>query len=472
MKITFKNMSSKTIQVPLKSTKKILVKYSKKSLKGYKTSWVSSKPNVAKISSKGTIIPLKKGSTKITHILFNKKSKKKIKKTLRVKVVSEIRIKKITCQESQKDRTILKYPKKYYWKLSLSPSKASLGSLTFKSSNKKIAKISKNGVITPLKNGYVTISAICPKTKVRISRKFRIITPIQKIKTSNKSISIPCYSSRQLSVRITPPTATNKSIYWSSDNETVATVTQSGYVTTHGVGSAKITASSTDGSNKKMTFAIKSTATNGLVTSSLLDKYDLKDGDNLMIVAHPDDDMLWGGGNMIQAINNGEQYFVVCLTNGSHPSRPRDFNLAMNDIGAKHMILSYPDVYLSRQVNWLPYISYIKKDVETLLHYRNWGRIVTHNPDGEYGHQHHKKTSEIVSEISKINIPNFEKLYYFAKYYPETSIPEAVKEKQLPTDILDQKKEIIFNRYGDRSAVYMFGFYIPYETWCKASSWN
>lgn len=114
-----------------------------------------------------------------------------------------------------------------------------------------------------------------------------------------------------------------------------------------------------------------------------------------MIIAHPDDDLLWGGGNMIQEIKElketGNNYFVVCLTNGSYDSRARDFNSAMNDIGAKHVILRYPDLYRRHQVAWDHYTNYITQDIRRVMNYRNWSKIVTHNPDGEYGHQHHKK---------------------------------------------------------------------------------
>lgn len=89
--------------------------------------------------------------------------------------------------------------------------------------------------------------------------------------------------------------------------------------------------------SRKCNITITVTAENGLLSTEDLDDFDLKDGDRLMIIAHPDDDLLWGGGNMIQEIKElketGNNYFVVCLTNGSYDSRARDFDSAMNDIG-------------------------------------------------------------------------------------------------------------------------------------------
>lgn len=44
------------------------------------------------------------------------------------------------------------------------------------------------------------------------------------------------------------------------------------------------------------------------------------------------------------------------------------------------------------------------------MNYRNWSKIVTHNPDGEYGHQHHKKTDELVTAVSHENAEHYDKL--------------------------------------------------------------
>lgn len=92
-----------------------------------------------------------------------------------------------------------------------------------------------------------------------------------------------------------------------------------------------ITATSIKNPSRKCNITITVTAENGLLSTEDLDYFDLKDGDRLMIIAHPDDDLLWGGGNMIQEIKElketGNNYFVVCLTNGSYDSRARILTL-------------------------------------------------------------------------------------------------------------------------------------------------
>ena len=54
--------------------------------------------------------------------------------------------------------------------------------------------------------------------------------------------------------------------------------------------------------------------------------------------------------------------------------------------------------------------------IDYILGYKKWNKIVTHNPEGEYGHIHHKMTNQIVTkECKKKDLTK--NLYYFAHYY-------------------------------------------------------
>lgn len=471
-KIHFTNVSKK-VKLPLKSTNKIRVKYYKKKA-SYRTLWKSSKPKIVHVSSKGTLSPRKKGTSTITHIVKTKKGKVVAKKSIKVTVTPEIRIRAISCREPFSSFTTLKYPYKYKWKLSLTPTNAALKSITFQSSNPKIATVSKTGIIKPLRKGKVTITA---KSKyVKLKRNFQVQIPLKKMTAKYSNIKLPFGKSQTLSVSLSPKNTSERGIRWTSNNTTVAVVDQKGCINTRGVGTAIITACSIQNPSKKCNFYITVTADNGLLSTNQLDSFQLKDGDHLMIVAHPDDEMLWGGGNMIQEINElqktGHHYFVVCLTNGSYDSRARDFDSAMKDVGAKHTILRYPDLYRNRQVKWDTYANYIKQDIRRVLSYRNWGKIVTHNPEGEYGHQHHINTNVLVSSISQEKPINFDKLYYFGKFYSESILPNFINEKKLSPEIAKQKHNIIFKNYADRGAIYMYEYFNDYENWIKASEWK
>ncbi|KAK3582200.1 hypothetical protein CHS0354_023736 [Potamilus streckersoni] len=60
----------------------------------------------------------------------------------------------------------------------------------------------------------------------------------------------------QLNAAVLPANATKKVLTWTTNNTTVATVDETGLVTTHAKGKALITATSTDGSNKRDTITI------------------------------------------------------------------------------------------------------------------------------------------------------------------------------------------------------------------------
>ena len=44
-----------------------------------------------------------------------------------------------------------------------------------------------------------------------------------------------------------------------------------------------------------------------------------------MIVAHPDDETIWGGGHLLQ-----DDYLVICLTNGNNQIRAKEFEKVMD----------------------------------------------------------------------------------------------------------------------------------------------
>ena len=58
------------------------------------------------------------------------------------------------------------------------------------------------------------------------------------------------------------------------------------------------------------------------VTDADLDALDLAGYNKVMFVAHPDDDLIWGGRHLIE-----DDYLVVCMTRGNDPVRSANSNL-------------------------------------------------------------------------------------------------------------------------------------------------
>lgn len=197
------------------------------------------------------------------------------------------------------------------------------------------------------------------------------------------------------------------------------------------------------------------------VTNETLDKLKLDGITKLMIVAHPDDETLWGGGTLI-----ANDYLVVCLTNGNNKERSEEFMNVMkatNDIG---LILSYPDKIHGKRSDWDFCKSGIIDDIETIINYKKWTTIVTHNEAGEYGHFHHIMTNSFVTEVcNTLDYKGF--LMYFGRYYKVKDIEVLGKDGLLPKPLSDEilnKKMALLSLYSSQSkTVEHLGHMIPYE---------
>ena len=74
---------------------------------------------------------------------------------------------------------------------------------------------------------------------------------VNEITLSESSFTLQVNESRTITASVIPDNATNKNVTWSSSNNSIATVDQTGKVTAKAIGSCTITCSSTDGSGVK-----------------------------------------------------------------------------------------------------------------------------------------------------------------------------------------------------------------------------
>lgn len=113
------------------------------------------------------------------------------------------------------------------------------------SSNEKIAKVDSNGKVSGLTYGTTIITASINGTsstcEVSVIRGF---VATKGISLNKSTTSILVGSSETLINTISPATATNKDVIWSSSNTSVATVDSNGKVTAKKVGTTVITATS------------------------------------------------------------------------------------------------------------------------------------------------------------------------------------------------------------------------------------
>ena len=108
----------------------------------------------------------------------------------------------------------------------------------------------------------------------------------------------------------------------------------------------------------------------------------------------------------------------------------------MKETHNQGLMFDYPDKTNGQRDKWLHVKQKIKKDITYILNKKAWAMVVTHNPLGEYGHIHHRLTSQIVS-IEATN----QNLYYFGKYYKKEACSSCIKEDKSKN--YDKKMQLI-----------------------------
>ena len=143
-------------------------------------------------------------------------------------------------------------------RLKFSPKSAKTYKLKYKTSNKKIATISKNGIIRAKKKGTVTITAIAKnnkKAKATMTLTVGKVVKTLKFKEGTKK-TVTAGSKFTLHPTYKPKDAATKAVTWKSSNTKVATVSSKGKVTTKKDGTVTITATAKDAGKKKATFKV------------------------------------------------------------------------------------------------------------------------------------------------------------------------------------------------------------------------
>lgn len=131
----------------------------------------------------------------------------------------------------------------------INPSNASNKKVTWSSSNKNIATVNCNGVVTGKNPGTVTIKATSKDNKkVYGSRKITVKNvAVSSVKLNKTNYEIIGGKKITLKATVYPSNATNKGVSWSSSNNKIVSVSSNGVVTPKGYGTAYITVKTKSG---------------------------------------------------------------------------------------------------------------------------------------------------------------------------------------------------------------------------------
>lgn len=229
-----------SVSVPVGKTATLKVTISPSYATDKKLTWSSSDTSVATVSSSGVVTGKKVGTAKITC----KNSDGSAYDTCTVKVI--IPTTGVTLNITSKE---LWAGKTTSLKATVAPSNATDKTITWTSSNEKVAKVSSKGVVTAVAGGSCTIYA---KTSggQKASCKIAVLEKASGISIAESAKVMYVTQVDKISASVLPSTATNRRVIWSSSNTSVATVEADGTITAHKAGTATITAKSEDGGYK------------------------------------------------------------------------------------------------------------------------------------------------------------------------------------------------------------------------------
>lgn len=196
------------------------------------------------------------------------------------------------------------------------------------------------------------------------------------------------------------------------------------------------------------------------LTDAALAALDLSEAEHLMIVAHPDDETIWGGGHLAE-----KNYFVVCITHGKDATRRTEFQKVMESSENVGLMLAYPDKIAGRRDDWTHICTQLQTDLKKILTWKTWKDVVTHNADGEYGHIHHKLTHQLVTQIydaEALQMP----LHVFGKYYTADAIVPMQKQLVPISETALAKKSALLQLYpSQKNTIEHLSHMNPYEMW-------
>ena len=200
--------------------------------------FVSDSTDVATVDDNGNIITVGSGTAIITAITDDGDYIAQCQVTVSVKVKG--------VDLDQKDITI-NVGNTIALKANINPDVASDKTVEWTSSDTSVATVDKDGVVRGVKTGSTTITAKTNDGGFEASCTVNVINAVMGITISDDSIMLYPNKTKQLKASVTPADADNQDIVWESNDDEVATVSETGLVTAKMSGTATITVKSVDG---------------------------------------------------------------------------------------------------------------------------------------------------------------------------------------------------------------------------------
>ena len=211
-----------------------------------KLDWSSSDETIVAVSSYGVITGKKAGSCTVT---CTSQSNPEVSGTVAVTVSQPVtKIENV----NGSDETSLLVGQTVQTKWNVLPEDATNKALTFKSNAPKVATVDGNGMVTAVGRGVATITATAADgSRKQGTVKITVIQPVTGVTVQQSLYYVQWGGSSLIRAIVQPRNANNQRVYWSTDDEGIATVrstaTSTGSIYGVAYGTTTVTAWTEDG---------------------------------------------------------------------------------------------------------------------------------------------------------------------------------------------------------------------------------
>lgn len=167
-----------------------------------------------------------------------------------------------------------------------------------------------------------------------------------------------------------------------------------------------------------------------------------------VIVAHPDDETIWSGGFILK--HPDWEWTILSLCRADDPDRRPKFQTVCNFLNARAVILDLDD---SNPLEPIDPGKDISSRILNEIGEEEWGLVLTHGENGEYGHPRHIEVHSEVVKLCESGLLMCSELLLFA--YECAAGNGQCKPAQIADYILElserelaEKKRIINEIYG------------------------
>lgn len=198
--------------------------------------WTSSDPNVASVDPNGEVEALKLGTATITVVTEDGEKNASCIVTVEPIPATSIILNKTSLTLLVGSSETLT--------ATVSPSNATNKNVAWSSSDTDVATVSSDGTVTAVGVGSTVITATTEAGGLKATCSVTVNPiPVSGISLNKSDLTLALGASEVLVATITPSNATDQTVAWTSSDDTVASVDQSGQVVAKATGSARIEAS-------------------------------------------------------------------------------------------------------------------------------------------------------------------------------------------------------------------------------------